>query len=298
MSATSRSLTRQTWGVVKQNPYLLLFPVTAAALGTVVVLIVIGAGMGILGFSTASADLAAAADGGNLPTSTKVIGIVVFVLAAYLGTLITQVCMGGLVHCADQELQGRDSSFGEGMGAALGKLPHLIGWAAIQTAVGWLLSLIQGNGGDNIVVNILRLVLATLASVAWSVITFFVLPMIMLRDKGPIEAIKASVSLIRSTWGMQIRGGVRIGIVIALLGILPGFVALLGGFYFLFAEKYAVGVPLITLGVVVILIAQILISALRAVFSVALLHYAEDGSAIGPFGTDELAAAVTTKTKK
>lgn len=295
MSATSKTLTKQTWGVIRHNPYLLLFPVVAMIVGTVVVLIVIGVGVGALGFSGASADLAAAADGGDLSLSTKIIGIAVFVVAAYLGTLITQVCMGGLVHCADQELQGHDSSFGAGIGAAVGRLPDLIGWAAIQTAVGWLLSLIQGNGGDNVVVNILRLVLATLASVAWSVITFFVLPMIMLRGKGPIEAIKASVALIRKTWGMQIRGGVRLGVIVAILGILPGFVALLGGFYFLFAEKYAVGVPLITLGVVVILVAQILISALRAVFSVALLYYAEDGQAVGPYDTAELAAAVTTK---
>lgn len=291
----SRTVTKQTWGVVKANPYMLLFPVVAGVVGIIVVLIVGGAGLGLLGVQGAFDDAQSVANGGEVPTSTLVIGIVVLVVAAYLATLVTQICMAGLVHCANEEMHGRDSSFGSGIGAAFAHLPALLGWAAIQTLVGWLLSMIQGNGGDNIIVNIIRLVLASLAAVVWSVISFFVLPMIMLRGKGPISGIKESVGLIRATWGKQIAGGVRLGGMVFLIAFLPALVLMGGGIFAMVADKVALGVPLVTLGVIVLLAAQALISALRAVFSVALLHYAEDQQAIGPFQAAELQAAVRVK---
>lgn len=293
----SKTITKQTWGVIKQNPYMLLFPVFAGIVGLIAVLVVAGSGLAILGVSTVTDTVTKAAEDGTQTVDTKsaVVGIVVLVLAAYLGTLVTQIAMGGLVHCANEELQGRDSSFGAGIGAAFGRLPALLGWAAIQTLVGWLLSMIQGNGGDNIIVTILRMLLATLAAVAWSVISFFVLPMIMLRGKGPISGIKESVKLIRSTWGMQIAGSVRIGGLIFLLGVLPGILFVAGGGFLMVADKLALGIPLATLGIIVIMLAQVLVSALRAVFAVALLHFAEDGTAIGPFEVQELQAAVRVK---
>lgn len=288
----SRSITKRCFAVVKDNPYLLLFPILAGVVGTVVVLVVGGVGVGVLGPAVSLADLD---KGGDVPTSVTVTAFVFAFIAAYLATAVTRVCMAGVVHCANEELQGRDSSFGAGLSAAFGRLPQLLGWALIQTVVGWLLQAIQGNGGDNVVVNILRLVLATLAAVAWSVISFFVLPMIMLRDKGPISGMKESIGLIRSTWGKQIAGGVRIGGLIILLSVLPGIVALVGGGFLAFASTPYVGIPLMILGGLLILIGQVLISTLRAVFSVALLHYAEDGSVIGPFDGAELAHAVRTK---
>jgi Family of unknown function (DUF6159) len=293
----SRTVTKQTWGIIKENPYMLLFPVVAGVVGLIAVLIVAGAGLAILGVSTVERTVSKAAEQGTqaLENRSAIIGIIVLIVAAYVGTLITQIAMGGLVHCADEELQGRDSSFGAGIGAAFRRLPALMGWAAIQTLVGWLLSLLRGNGGDNIVLSIVRLVLASLAAVAWSVISFFVLPMIMLRGKGPIAGIKESVKLIRATWGMQIAGGLRIGGLIFLLAVLPGIVALIGGVFLMVADSLALGVPIATIGVIVIMLAQVLVSALRAVFSVALLHFAEDGQGLGPYAVQDLQSAVRVK---
>lgn len=270
---------------------MLLLPVVAGVVSTIVVLALVAAGIGVLGLTKLEHQAAA----GEFDTRTTVTGIVVLMIAAYLGTLITVVCLGGLVKCADEELQGRDSSFGAGLSASMSRLPALLGWAAIQAAVGWLLSMIRGNGGDNVIVSILRLVLASLLAVAWSIISFFVLPMIILRGKGPLQAIKDFVALIRATWGMQLAGGVRIGGLVVLLAVLPGIVAMVGGFFLMVADRITLGVPVLVVGIVVLILAQVLVSALRAVFSVALLHYAEDGTAIGPYAEAELAGAVRVK---
>ena len=289
----SRPVTKATWGVVRGNPYLLLYPVVAAVLGVVVVLVVVGAGLGILGVQTATQQAEQAANGGQVSTATTVVGVIVLVIAAYLGTLITDICMGGLVASADAELQGRDSSFGAGLSQAFRRLPALLGWAGIQTAVGWLLSAIRGNGSNNnAIVAIIRALAASLVAMAWSVVSFFVLPLIILRGEGPIGALKRSFELVKSNWGTQVSGRVRIGAMIALLGTLPGIIVLVGGGFLTAASKAAIGVPLIVLGIVVLMVASILVSALKAVFSVALLHFAETRQPIGPFSAEQLQSAV------
>ena len=123
--AESRVVTKQAWGVIKQNPYMLLFPVVSAVLAIIAVLVIGGAGVAALGWRGVEETAAS----GEVSTSTAIVGIVILIIAAYVATLITQVFMGGLVKCADEELQGRDSSFGAGLGAAMGRFPALMGWA-------------------------------------------------------------------------------------------------------------------------------------------------------------------------
>jgi hypothetical protein len=225
-----------------------------------------------------------------------VIGVIFLFLAAYAATLITVLFMGGLVKCADEELQGRDSSFGAGLSASFSRFPALMGWALIETIVGWLISAVQGNGSnDNVLVTILRALLAGLMQVAWTIISFFVLPLIILRGKGPMQAIKESVSLIRKTWGMQVAGGVRIGGIIGLIAVLPGILMTVVGGFIAFAGSAAAGIPLATIGVIIVILGSVLISAMKAIFSVALLHYVEQGTAIGPFSSEELQSAVKVK---
>ena len=271
---------------------MLAFPAVSAVLAIVAALVIGGAGVAALGWST----LAQEANTGEVPTSSVVLGVIFMFLAAYAATLITVVFMGGLVKCADEELQGRDSSFGAGLSASFTHLPALMGWALIETVVGWLISAVQGNGAnDNVLVTIFRLVLAGLMQVAWTIISFFVLPLIILRGKGPAQAIKESVKLIRATWGMQVAGGVRIGGIIALIAVLPGvLVAVVGGFIAMSGTP-AVGVPISAIGVIVVIVATVLISAMKAIFSVAMLHYVEQGTALGPFNADELQSAVKVR---
>ena len=288
----SRTVTKQAWGVIKENPYMLLFPVVSGILAILAFLIVAGIGLAVMGVTTVEEQTTS----DEVPTSVVVIGVLILVIAAYLATLITQIFMGGLVKCTDEELQGRDSGFGAGLRASFSRLGALMGWAGIQTAVGWLLSAVRGDASNNnAIVAILRLVLASLLAVAWSIITFFVLPLIILRGKGPLQAIKESVALIRKTWGMQIAGNVRIGGLIALVAVLPGILFAGVGVFIAISGTPAAGIPLAAIGVIVIIAAQVLISAMRAIFSVAMLHYVESGEGYGPFGAQDLQTAVRVK---
>ena len=45
---------------------------------------------------------------------------------------------------------------------------------------------------------------AAIAGVAWALITFLVVPILVIEGVGPMEAIRRSGGLLRQTWGEQI----------------------------------------------------------------------------------------------
>jgi len=67
---------------------------------------------------------------------------------------------------------------------------------------------------------------------AWSVSTFFVIPLLALEGLGPGDALKRSVSLIRERWGEGLGGSASIGLAVFLVAVVP--------LYVLFQLTYAV----------------------------------------------------------
>ena len=157
------------------------------------------------------------------------------------------------------------------------------------------MSVIRGDGGGGVVASLLRGLLAGLVAAAWSVVTFFVLPVIVLEELGAVAAVKRSSGIVRHTWGEAIGGSVRIGARFGLLYVLPGVLALAAGV----AIALIAGGPAVVLGVVLVLVGLALIgtggvlgATCRAVFGVALYRWTTDGTALGPYTSDDLSTAV------
>ena len=131
----------------------------------------------------------------------------------------------------------------------------------------------------------------------WQIVTFFVLPFIMLEGRGPIAAIKDSFTLFKAKWGVQIFGGVRIGGIIGLVTILPGMILAAIGFFLALTgvtAGIATGVGLIVIGILLFMVGALLISTMKGIFSVVLFRYAQDGTVEGGFTEPELAGAIRT----
>jgi membrane-anchored glycerophosphoryl diester phosphodiesterase (GDPDase) len=129
----------------------------------------------------------------------------------------------------------------------------------------------------------------------WQLITFFVMPAMMLDDLGMIDAIKKSASTFKQRWGTQLSGGVRIGGLIGLIAVLPAILALVVGVVLVTAGVPAAGVPLAVIGLIVLIVAGLILSAIRGVFSVVLYRFATQGICEGGFTEEQLAGAVKVK---
>lgn len=277
---TSRVLTGRSWALLKANPYLFAFPIIGVIL-TVIPLAVFG--IPALYFLDSDNNWIAAALGIALLFGVQ--AVVTFPAA-------------GLVATVDEQMQGRDSSVGRGMSMAFARFGPLVAWSVILTVVSVLVGLLRGNDRGSLVSVIFRNIAAAAAGVMWQLITFFVLPVMMIDKTSPIEAIKISSGLFKKQWGTQLAGGIRIGGFIPLIVVVPGVLIMIGGIALVFVDNTATtiaGITTAVIGFLIIMLGALVISAMRGIYSVALYHYAKDGEVLGGFTGEELQASVRLK---
>jgi hypothetical protein len=113
-------------------------------------------------------------------------------------------------------LRGGDPSPRDGLVAAGRKIHLLIAWAVVNAVVITVVSLLRrkARGASRLLVDG--------ATLAWGIATYFVIPIIVFEDKGPLEAIDRSTGIVRRTWREALGGNFGIGVVAFLL-FLPGF---------------------------------------------------------------------------
>ncbi|MDE2668293.1 MAG: DUF6159 family protein [Chloroflexota bacterium] len=242
-------LMKMSWRVLMLDRELIFFPVMSVA-AMVLLAVAIFAG-GLLGGAFGLAEEGGEGSGGDLA-----LGLVL----AFGSSFIVIFFNAALVAAALERLRGGDPNVSSGLKAASAHIPQILGWALITTIVTLILQALRDRGG------IAGEVASMLGGIAWSLATFFVIPLLVAEGIGPIEAIRRSSSLLRDTWGRQIAasfgfGIVTIGaiIVAAIPGLLLALVHPLLGL--------AVGIPLVGL-------AWATVTSLEGIFKAALYDYA------------------------
>jgi uncharacterized protein DUF6159 len=271
----SWELAKASYAVLRADRELLVFPAisfvafVAIAIAFVLPVLLVG---GIVDLET-----------GEYSPAGVVVAFVFYVVTYSVGFFFNTALVGA----AMIRLNGGDPTVSDGIRVATSRLPQIIGYALIAATVGMILRLISERAGfiGQIVIGLLGL--------AWSILTFLVVPVLAVEGVGPLTAIKRSGELLRKTWGEQLIGAGGIGVVFALLA----FLAILAGsaVAVLFAsvsDALAFGVIIAT--VVVVGAIALIGSALGGIYTASLYRYATTGDA-GAFGTDAMAAAFREK---
>jgi hypothetical protein len=262
-------LTKKSWGLLRQNPELLRFPLYGGAATIVCALIVVGPGVYLIESDQAIV-------GGAL----AVIG---FYLLAVIGTYFSV----GLAAAADMIFHGREAGVADGLAVSRSRFSQIAGWAAVSATIGIALSALENQG-------VIGEIAGRLLAIGWSLITFLAVPVIALEGTGPFETLKRSSSLFKSRWGAQVTGNIAIGGAVFLFGVLPSALLIFAGFLIWASASFA-GALLLVIGVIGLAISMLVSSALSNIFGVALYRFALDGEALGGFTADELNSAVRTK---
>jgi len=263
------ALTKKSWGLLRENPELLRFPLYGGAATIVAAIIVVGPGLYLI-------EEDQTVFGGAL----AVIG---FYLLAAIGTYFSV----GLAAAADMIFRGQQATVADGLAVSRTRFSQICGWAAVSTAIGVVLSALENQGAIGEIVG-------RLLAVGWSLITFLAVPVIALEGTGPWQTLKRSSSLFRSRWGAQVTGNIAIGGAVFLFGVLPSALLIVAGFMIWASASFA-GALLLVIGVIGLAISMLVSSALSNIFGVALYRYALDGDAVGGFTAEELNSAVRTK---
>ncbi len=262
-------LTKKSWGLLRENPNLVRFPLYGGVATIVCALIVVGPGVYLI------------------EEDQTVFGGALAVIGFYLLATIGVYFSVGLAAAADMIFRGQQAGVSEGLAVARTRLPQVAGWAAVSTTVGLALSALENQG-------VLGQIAGRLLAVGWSLITFLAVPVIAIEGAGPFQTLKRSSSLFKSRWGAQVTGNIAIGGAVFLFGVLPSALLIFAGFLIWASASFA-GALLLVIGVIGLAISMLVSSALSNIFGVALYRYALDGEAVGGFTAEELESAVATK---
>lgn len=197
-----------------------------------------------------------------------------------------------LVACAMIRFRGGEPTLGDGLRAARSRIGQIVAWAFFAATVGVALRMIAERVGF-----IGRIVIALLGA-AWTVATYFVVPVLVVEKLGPLDALKRSTGIIKKTWGESLISNVGIGLVTTLVTVLA--VITTGALTAVAAAKLgSIGVAIagVVLVLVIILVSALVSSALGSIVLSASYLYATEGKVPRVFADAGLQHAFAPKKK-
>jgi hypothetical protein len=182
---------------------------------------------------------------------------------------------------ATERMRGGDPTIASALAAAWRRAGAILIWAVVAATVGILLRALRDKAGF-----VGKIAVAILGA-AWSLATFFIVPVIVLEDRPIGDSFKHSVRTFKETWGETFIGGVTLGI--AVFACWATLVAAVGMLAWLAQPILAVIVAVV--GAITLLV---FFSALQGVYVASLYRYATAGTVDG-FDRDVLANAFVPK---
>jgi len=173
-----------------------------------------------------------------------------------------------IVAGAIARMQGGRPTIGGCIGESVKRLHLIIGWALLQATVGLILRIIEERSQK------LGRFIAGLIGMAWTLMTYLVVPVMVVDQKGPFAAVAESSRMLKKTWGTQIAGNFSFGTIFFLL-MLPAIAGFVAGAMVL-ASSAVLGLALIIISILYILILSLVQSALQSIFQAAVYLYALD----------------------
>lgn len=204
---------------------------------------------------------------------TSTIGEYIFYFLIYLiGAFTLALSQAGVAHTVYTRVHGGNASLSESLKVAFSHWVSLLFWSAITSTVGLVLRMIAERS------KLLGRIVAALFGVAWSVLTYFVVPAIVLDKKSAPAAIGHSVKVLKQTWGEAAVSNISLSIVF-FLAYLFLILASMGIGIAMISANIGPAILFILLPVVVIgFVALALIqSTLESVVKTLLYIYANEG---------------------
>ncbi len=251
-------MSKLSMSVVKKDPELMVYMIFSGVMSLACLI-----GMSMPQFL--EMDWAVNADGSFTPA---------YLMFSFVGYMVLSIVVVfwncAIIANANIRLTGGDPKFADGVNAALKRLPIIIVWGIIAGTVGLLFKFLEGvaRSSDHPAAAALATVIHFIGGLAWWVMTFFMIPHLILENKSIGDALKASKTTFFDTWGENIVSGLGIGAIAFLFGI--PIVALTIGM------TIVAGPVGLLLGAVLIGLLIAWANAAEQVAVVALFRYAKD----------------------
>jgi hypothetical protein len=183
-----------------------------------------------------------------------------------IGFFIASFFQAGLVAVVSGQINGRKLSFNEGMSVAAAHTGKIFSWSIVAATVGVVLQMIADKNK-----TIGRLV-ANIFGLAWDIITFFIVPVLILENETIGGSLKRSGAIFKNKWGQTLTANFSTALffgVLVILAIIVFFVPIV-----IFHPGVWFSILLVVLLAVSIILITILSSTIEGIYRVILYEYA------------------------
>jgi hypothetical protein len=273
----SWDLVKASASVLEKDKELLLFPLISLA---ALALVVVSFALPVFGLG--------ALDGLSDDSASVGLYVVAF-LFYFCQYFVIFFFNAALVGAAMIRLDGGDPTFSDGVRIATSKIGVIAGYAFIAATVGMILRAIQER------VGFIGKIIVGLLGIGWTLATYLVVPVLVARDVGPIDAVKESATLLKKTWGENVIGQAGLGIA---FGFIFLGVILCGAFVIVLAflsQSIFLIVAAMVITVLAVGITGLVQSALAGIYAAALYRYATTGKGTQGFDSNALKLAFAPK---
>lgn len=268
-----------SWRVLMLDKELLLFPLLSLIATALVTLTFVG---------PLAQDQSWLRSDGSVPEIDQFLAyarLFLFYVCTYFTVVFFNAALIAAVHL---RLTGGNPTLMDGIRGAWARKSELFAWTLLAATVGLLLKMMKDRSR-----NVASLLFGVLG-VAWSLLTYFVVPILVVEGKGPIEAIKESAAMIKRTWGEELVGGISYGGISFLFSLPAIAVAVLGAGSIMNGELLN-GVLLIGSAIAYAFMLSLTMTTLSSIFHAAVYHYARTGAIPQGFDAALLQSAFVRK---
>lgn len=256
MDRVTRSfqLVAQSYRVLMQDTELLLLPLVSGAVMSIVVAFF------VLGFGVTGTTF-------DEPGPELYVPLFLLYVALYAVGIFFQCAV---VAGATERMRGGSPTLTSAMAAAGRRIVAIVIWSVLAATIGMALRAIQDR------VGLVGKIVVGLIGAAWSLATFFVVPVLVLEETSIGEVLGRSVEIFRETWGETFVGGASLGFASFCSWVLLAIST---------AVLYAlIGMPAVILLGIGGIALLMFFSAMQGIFLASLYRFATEGDA--PEGFD------------
>jgi hypothetical protein len=183
---------------------------------------------------------------------------------------------------ATERLRGGDPTVASALAAAGRRVVPILMWAIVAATVGMLLRALQNRAG------FIGKIVVGLVGAAWSLATFFVVPVLVLENRSVGDSFGRSVKVFKETWGETFVGSATLGVAMVCAWLTLIAITGLGAW---------VGLGMLALGIGAVgaIFLSVLFPALQGVFVASLFQYATNGAAPAGYDADLLRHAFVSR---
>lgn len=207
-------------------------------------------------------------------------------------SIIANFCATALAAASMAKLAGKQISVEDAFEIAASRFGAIVGYSLIAATVGLILRAIEERGG------LIGAIFALIASVAWSLASFLVIPILVMEQVGPVDAMQRSTSLLKKTWGEQVAGTFGIGLATGIVSTLVIMVSICLVLAARMVGLWPLQVFFIAAGVVAVLSVMLISRTMSGIYTAAVYAYATQGRLMPGLDNDLIAGAFEPRKRR